>query len=101
MIRRKVVYMFTPRIVPDDGGSDCIGTERTITDLGTSENTGIPRNYHDYNGFNISCYGKSDGYIRIEPSPEFGSIHFQVERTRMVSALQQRISPDYLPGNIQ
>jgi gliding motility-associated-like protein len=30
----------------------------------------------DYNGFNISCYGKSDGFIRIDPSSESAAFTF-------------------------
>jgi gliding motility-associated-like protein len=31
----------------------------------------------DYNGFNIRCYGKSDGYIRIDPSTELAPFTFR------------------------
>ena len=76
IIRRKVIYMFTPRIVPDDGGSDCIGTERTIT-VWVHPRIRYTKELSDYNGFNISCYGKSDGYIRIEPSPNSAPYTFR------------------------
>jgi len=63
----KVIYRFTPRIVPDDGGSDCIGKEKTIT-VWVHQRIRYTKELSDYNGFNISCYGKSDGFIRIEQS---------------------------------
>jgi gliding motility-associated-like protein len=31
----------------------------------------------DYNGFNISCYGKSNGYITIDPSTELAPFTFR------------------------
>ena len=31
----------------------------------------------DYNGYNISCYGLSNGYINIDPSPELAPFTFK------------------------
>jgi gliding motility-associated-like protein len=65
----KVVYNFTPRIIPDDGGSVCSGNEETVT-IWVHPRLKYSKELSDYHGYNISCFGKSNGYIRISPSPE-------------------------------
>jgi hypothetical protein len=65
----KVVYTFTPRIIPDDGGSVCTGKEETVT-IWVHPRLKYSKTLSDYHGYNISCFGKSTGYIRIDPSPE-------------------------------
>jgi gliding motility-associated-like protein/uncharacterized repeat protein (TIGR01451 family) len=72
---RKVEYIFTPRIIPDDGGADCDGIADTIT-LWVHPRITYTTEISDYNGFNISCYGMSDGYIRISPSPDLAPYTF-------------------------
>jgi hypothetical protein len=47
----------------------CIGPEQTVTI------SVYPVRYEvisDYNGYNISCYGKANGFIRITPSVDLG-----------------------------
>jgi gliding motility-associated-like protein len=69
--KHKVVYMFTPRIVPDDHGPECIGSEQTVT-IWVHPRVRYTKEVSDYNGFNISCYGKSNGYIKINPTSDLG-----------------------------
>ena len=76
IVRRKVIYRFTPRIVPDDGGSACVGPEKTIT-IWVHPGIRYTKELSDHNGFNISCYGQSNGYIRIEPSPNLAPYTFR------------------------
>ena len=64
---RQVVYSFTPRIIPEGGGADCAGLTETVTLVVHPRLTyTVDTSY--YNGYNISCYGLSDGYIRITPT---------------------------------
>ncbi len=72
----KLVYRFTPRIVPDDGGPDCFGKETQIT-VWVHPRLRYTKELSDYNGFNISCYGLSNGYIKIDPSPELSPYSFR------------------------
>ena len=60
----KVVYTFRPRIIPEDGGPACSGPEQTVT-IWVLPKIEYTRVVSDFNGFNISCFGKSDGFIRI------------------------------------
>ena len=73
--RQKVVYRFTPRIIPEDGGADCSGPEESIT-LWVHPKLTYEQDISDYNGYNISCYGLADGHIRINPSPELAPFIF-------------------------
>jgi len=65
----RITYRFTPRIVPEDGGINCTdGTEKEITIMvrpSLRHRYTVDSSY--YNGFNISCYGKLNGYIHIVP----------------------------------
>jgi gliding motility-associated-like protein len=71
----KVIYRFTPRIVTDDGVQGCVGEELKIT-LWVHPGLRYKKEVSDYNGFNISCYGLSNGYINIEPSAELAPFTF-------------------------
>ena len=64
---RHVVYSFTPRIIPEDGGADCTGLTETVT-LVVYPRITYTVDTSNYNGYNISCYGLSDGFIRITPT---------------------------------
>jgi gliding motility-associated-like protein len=68
----QVVYRFTPRIVPEDGGPDCInGTEETVTIVvRPSLRNRYTSELSYYNGFNVSCYGKANGSITITPKED-------------------------------
>jgi gliding motility-associated-like protein len=73
--RHKVVYWFTPKIVPDDGGPVCEGKKKKIT-IWVHPRLRYTKELSDYNGYNISCYGKSNGFINIEPSVELSPFTF-------------------------
>ena len=64
---QKVTYQFTPRIVQGDGGSDCVGPEQTVM-IWVRPRIRYEKAVSDYNGYNVSCYGKSNGFIKINPS---------------------------------
>jgi gliding motility-associated-like protein len=74
--KHKVDYYFTPRIVPSDGGPDCIGEEQVIT-IWVHPQVKYTSEISNYNGFNVSCYGKSNGYIRLELSPNLAPYTFR------------------------
>jgi gliding motility-associated-like protein len=74
--RHKVVYRFIPRITPDDGGPDCIGPEQIVT-IWVHPRVQYTKIISDYNGFNISCYGKSNGFIKINPNPDLAPYTFR------------------------
>ncbi|MBE0668836.1 MAG: hypothetical protein IH593_14340, partial [Bacteroidales bacterium] len=67
--RAKAVYYFTPRIIPEDGGADCTGPTDTLT-IWVHPRITWTSELSNYNGFNISCHGLSDGSIEINPNPE-------------------------------
>ncbi len=67
----QVVYTFTPRIAQEDGGNDCIGPEQTVT-ISVYPRVRYEKLLSDYNGYNVSCFGKSNGFIRITPSEGLG-----------------------------
>jgi len=71
----KVIYRFIPRIVTDDGVLACEGKEVKIT-LWIHPVLRYKKEVSDYNGFNISCHGKSDGFIRIDPLSESADLTF-------------------------
>lgn len=73
--RHKVEYRFTPRIVPSDGGPDCMGEEQVITIL-VHPRVQYTSEISNYNGYNVSCYGKSNGFIRLELSPNLAPYRF-------------------------
>jgi gliding motility-associated-like protein len=75
-IRHKVIYRFTPFIVPDDGGMVCGGKEKKFT-IWVHPGLRYTAESSDFNGFNISCFGKSDGFINIEPSIELSPFTFR------------------------
>ena len=62
--RQKVVYRFIPRIVSGNGAEECTGIEQKIT-IWVNPGIKYTMTSSDYNGFNISCFGGSDGHIRI------------------------------------
>jgi hypothetical protein len=64
---RQVVYSFTPRIVPSDGGQECEGETVTIT-LTVHPLITYNTLLSDYNGYNISCFGYHNGSITITPT---------------------------------
>jgi gliding motility-associated-like protein/uncharacterized repeat protein (TIGR01451 family) len=72
---RSVVYTFTPRITPPDGDSDCIGPEQAVT-ISVYPRVRYEKAISNYNGYNISCYGKANGYIRITPSENLGPYRY-------------------------
>ena len=73
----KVVYRFTPRITPADGGPDCInGFEKTVT-IWVFPKVKYTKDISLFNGFNISCYGKSTGSIKLlNPSGDAASLTY-------------------------
>ena len=73
---RKVVYRFTPRIEYDNSGAACTGPAKTIT-IWVRPAISYTREISNFNGYNVSCFGKSDGYIRLNPSPESAPLTYQ------------------------
>jgi len=73
--KHKVIYRFIPRIAPEDNGSACIGPERFAT-IWVHPRAHYTTELSDFNGYNISCYGKSTGYINIDPSPDLAPYSF-------------------------
>lgn len=65
---RKVVYRFIPRIVHPEGEQYCSGEETKIS-VRIHPRLKYAREVSDYNGYNISCAGAGNGYIRIIPDP--------------------------------
>jgi gliding motility-associated-like protein/uncharacterized repeat protein (TIGR01451 family) len=63
----KVVYRFVPRIASVDGSQDCSGIEGKVT-IWVRPGISYLKSVSDFNGYNISCYRRSDGFIRINPS---------------------------------
>jgi len=72
----KVVYRFIPGILTDDGIRSCEGKEVRIT-VWIHPMLRYNKEISDYNGFNISCHGKSDGFIRIDPTSETAPFKFK------------------------
>ena len=72
----KVTYRFTPRIVPADGGPDCVGPEQIVS-ISVYPRVRYEKAISDYNGYNVSCFGKSNGHIRITPSLDLGPYRYQ------------------------
>lgn len=66
---RKLVYRFIPRIVQPDGEQACTGKEVKVT-IRIHPQLKYTKEVSDYNGYNISCSGAEDGYIRIVPAEE-------------------------------
>ncbi|MGE5350397.1 MAG: gliding motility-associated C-terminal domain-containing protein, partial [Actinomycetota bacterium] len=64
---RKVVYSFTPRIILPDGSQECEGETVTVT-LTVHPLITYNTLLSNYNGFNISCYGYSNGSIALTPT---------------------------------
>ena len=89
--RHRVVYTFIPRIVPGDGGPDCIGEAVTVT-IWVHPRIRFTPEISSYNGFNVSCYGKSTGYINLELSPVFGPYSFRWTGPRGFTANTEDIS---------
>jgi len=73
---RKIVYRFTPRIAYNNDGSSCSGQAKIIT-IWVRPEIRYTREISDFNGYNVSCYGKSDGFIRLTPSAESGPLTFR------------------------
>ena len=69
MTRQKVIYRFTPRILSENGGTECMGKEKTIT-IWVHPKVNYTTKLSDFNGYNISCHGLSNGYISINISPD-------------------------------
>ena len=67
--KQKVTYTFIPRIIPESGGPDCIGPKQDVS-IWVHPRVRYEKGISDYNGYNVSCYDKSDGYIRITPLSE-------------------------------
>jgi gliding motility-associated-like protein/uncharacterized repeat protein (TIGR01451 family) len=65
----KVVYTFTPRIRNENDGSYCTGPASTVT-IWVRPAIRYTLDISDYNGYNVSCYDMSDGYIKLDPAPE-------------------------------
>jgi gliding motility-associated-like protein len=63
-------YFFTP-----DSGN-CV-LQSIIAEVSIYPRVQYSSETSDYNGFNISCNGKSDGYIRIDPSTELAPFTFR------------------------
>jgi gliding motility-associated-like protein/uncharacterized repeat protein (TIGR01451 family) len=64
---RQVVYSFTPRIVLPDGSHECEGETVTVT-LTVHPLITYDIELSDYNGYNISCFGYSNGSISLTPT---------------------------------
>lgn len=71
----KVVYRFIPRIISGEELPACPGTEEIIT-IWVYPGINYTKNISEFDGFNISCYGKSDGFIRIQ-SGESDPLNFK------------------------
>jgi gliding motility-associated-like protein len=71
----KVTYRFTPRIVPDDGGPEYVGSTKTIN-IWVHPRLEYIKEISDYNLFNVSCYGKATGFINIDLSSELAPFIF-------------------------
>jgi hypothetical protein len=65
-VLHKVRYIFTPRITADNG-QNCPGAERIVT-VWVRPAIRYRKNLSNFNGYNISCFGKADGFILIDPS---------------------------------
>ncbi len=96
---RQVVYSFTPRIIPEDGGADCTGLTETVTLLVHPRLT-YTVDTSNYNGYNISCYGLSDGYIRITPTVDLGPFTYRLDRPAQLHSINQLHIRTYLPVSI-
>jgi gliding motility-associated-like protein/uncharacterized repeat protein (TIGR01451 family) len=68
----RIIYRFTPRIVAEDGAVNCSGgiEQEIIIMVRPSLRHRYTVDSSYYNGFNVSCYGKSNGYIRIIPKDD-------------------------------
>jgi gliding motility-associated-like protein len=64
-VLRKVEYRFNPQISAESGAG-CRGAEQIIT-IWVRPQINYRKNLSDYNGYNISCFGKSDGFVLINP----------------------------------
>jgi gliding motility-associated-like protein len=73
-VLHKVVYRFTPRIDSENGPA-CPGSERIVT-IWVRPGIRYRKNLSDFHGYNISCYGKSDGFIWINTSGNFGPLSY-------------------------
>jgi len=73
---RQVIYSFTPRIVPSDGGEDCVGPTETIT-LTVHPLITYDTELSNYNGYNISCFGYSNGHIRLTPTVDLAPFTYE------------------------
>lgn len=89
--RHKVVYTFIPRIVPGDGGADCIGEEEVVT-IWVHPRVQYVTDISMYNGFNVSCYGKSNGYVHLELSQNLAPYSFDWDGPRGFNGNTEDIS---------
>jgi gliding motility-associated-like protein len=65
-VNRKVVYRFSPKILLNGGPEACENGELIVTVwVRPSLETFYSPVVSDYNGYNISCYESSDGYIAL------------------------------------
>ena len=63
---RNVEYHFTPRIIVESEGRVCTGPEETATVIVRPKlSVYYDIEVSDYNGYNVSCYGYSDGWINL------------------------------------
>jgi gliding motility-associated-like protein len=67
------IYNFT---VTNAAGCISQASANVVINSATGVSAALSEELSDYNGFNISCYGKSDGYIRINPSGDFAPYIF-------------------------
>jgi gliding motility-associated-like protein len=75
-VLQKVEYRLTPMIIPSDGGPGCTG-ETQIINIWVHPRLEYDVEISDYNGFNVSCFGKTDGFINITPSEELAPFRFE------------------------
>lgn len=64
--KHKVVYRFTPRIIFNDMNLIYEEGQQSIT-IWVNPGLKFSKELSDYNGYNVSCFGESDGFIRIIP----------------------------------
>jgi gliding motility-associated-like protein/uncharacterized repeat protein (TIGR01451 family) len=64
---RRVTYSFTPRIILPDSSQECEGETVTVT-LTVHPLIIYNEELSNYNGYNISCFGYSNGSIALTPT---------------------------------
>ncbi len=73
---RQIVYSFTPGIVLPDGTHECQGETVTVT-LTVHPLITYETQLSDYNGYNISCFGYSNGSISLTPTVDLAPFTYE------------------------